>query len=275
MLDNKKKNVWVITVAQNTGRVLVAKRSSNVKNSGEYNFIGGKINKNEYPIKAAARELREETGFIAKIGELYNIKYLNNKNYSIHGYVYLIPEETKPTLNDESDSYKYVNFKELKNLDLHKPTKILVDNGIKKSINIILNYHDFLKKSCIMEDNILHVASRFKEKANIISYSEKKLKNGSMILLYMNVGDKNVGNIGYVKHNSKLCDLYVKPEYRNIGYSHMLINELIDRYKPQQLLVSSKGDNGLSNDNLVNLYKKHGFKIDYMTPEKRIVMVRD
>ena len=52
-------------------RVLTLKRAPGVRSTGAWEIVHGSIERNEAPVKAAIRELREETGFVAE--QLYAI----------------------------------------------------------------------------------------------------------------------------------------------------------------------------------------------------------
>ena len=52
-------------------RVLTLKRAPGVRSTGAWEIVHGSIERNEPPVKAAIRELREETGFVAE--QLYAI----------------------------------------------------------------------------------------------------------------------------------------------------------------------------------------------------------
>lgn len=70
------ETAWVILYTEN--KVILGKRAPTVRNPNQWNFFGGHIDKGESAVEAAARELKEETGYdidtsslkkIAKIGE--------------------------------------------------------------------------------------------------------------------------------------------------------------------------------------------------------------
>lgn len=68
-----KKNHWIPVVAgflKKDGRILVGQRPENNSLAGQWEFPGGKIEQGESPEEALARELSEELGIEAEIGQL-------------------------------------------------------------------------------------------------------------------------------------------------------------------------------------------------------------
>lgn len=68
-----KKTQWIPVVAgflKKDGRILVGQRPENNSLAGLWEFPGGKIELGESPEEALARELSEELGIEANIGEL-------------------------------------------------------------------------------------------------------------------------------------------------------------------------------------------------------------
>lgn len=68
-----RKAHWIPVVAgfiRRDGKILVGKRPENHSLAGQWEFPGGKIESGESPEVALARELNEELGIDAQIGEL-------------------------------------------------------------------------------------------------------------------------------------------------------------------------------------------------------------
>lgn len=61
-----------IAVVEHEGRYLVGRRPSNVPLAGLWEFPGGKVQANETPAGAAARECIEETGLAVQVGGEYS-----------------------------------------------------------------------------------------------------------------------------------------------------------------------------------------------------------
>lgn len=68
-----KKNHWIPVVAgflKKDGKILVGQRPENNSLAGQWEFPGGKIELGESPEQALTRELNEELGIDAEVGEL-------------------------------------------------------------------------------------------------------------------------------------------------------------------------------------------------------------
>jgi N-acetylmuramoyl-L-alanine amidase len=100
-----------IFVAKNTGRILIAKRSEQVREGGTWGTFGGKINAGETPKEAAVREVEEETGFDGeyKMSLLYVFKD-KETNFKYYNYLIVVPFEFTPKLNWESTTTKWTDY---------------------------------------------------------------------------------------------------------------------------------------------------------------------
>ena len=59
----------VAAVIEREGKILVGQRQNHDTHPGKWEFPGGKVERGETPAEALARELREELGIEAEIGE--------------------------------------------------------------------------------------------------------------------------------------------------------------------------------------------------------------
>ncbi len=112
-----KKNHWIPVVAgflKKDGKILVGQRPENNSLAGQWEFPGGKIELGESPEQALTRELDEELGIEAEVGELkmacshtygdvgililfYEIKYWKGEPKAKHHMMleWIYPEELK------------------------------------------------------------------------------------------------------------------------------------------------------------------------------------
>lgn len=117
----KKRNTWVPVVAaliRRQGKVLVGQRPEGGSLAKTWEFPGGKIELDESPESALARELKEELGIEAEIGKL---SFAGTHTYGKTGILFLFYEvkfwkgQIKP--NQHMD-LRWVTNKELKELEL-------------------------------------------------------------------------------------------------------------------------------------------------------------
>lgn len=73
-----------------------------------------------------------------------------------------------------------------------------------------------------------------------------------------------------------LIRLYVAPDYRKLGWGTLIMNRLIDNYKNKTIIVNAFPDNEsyMSKDDLINFYKKFGFKVLHPS-EEGIFLIRE
>ena len=117
----KKRNTWIPVVAgliRRQGKVLVGQRPEGASLAGTWEFPGGKIELDESPEQALARELREELGVEAEIGAL---KFAATHTYGKTGILFLFFEvkywkgQIKP---QQHLDLRWVTPKELAQLNL-------------------------------------------------------------------------------------------------------------------------------------------------------------
>lgn len=85
----KKRNTWVPVVAalmRRQGKVLVGQRPEGSSLAKTWEFPGGKIELHESPEEALKRELKEELGVEAEIGDL---KFAGTHTYGKTGILFL------------------------------------------------------------------------------------------------------------------------------------------------------------------------------------------
>jgi 8-oxo-dGTP pyrophosphatase MutT (NUDIX family) len=75
------------------------------EDGGYWHGIAGGVEAGETPAAAAARELFEETGFVAKPAPLD--RSFTYDAASVHTFAVDVPEQWEPELNDEHDDYRW------------------------------------------------------------------------------------------------------------------------------------------------------------------------
>ena len=61
-------------IVRRDGRILICKRPAGKRLAGMWEFPGGKMESGETPEECLVRELREELGFDARIGKIYDAR---------------------------------------------------------------------------------------------------------------------------------------------------------------------------------------------------------
>ncbi len=130
-----------IFIAKNTGRLLFARRSSEIDfEPNTWAGWGGKLENNENPLQAVEREVEEEAGFNGnyKLTPIWTFEDVNS-GFRYYNYISVVPTEFTPKLNSENSNYKWVEFGDWPQ-PLHWGISLLLQNSgenIKKVVNII------------------------------------------------------------------------------------------------------------------------------------------
>lgn len=98
-----------LIVAKDTGRILLQHRSKKVGNPGTWAMWGGGIEDGESPEEATRREIGEEAGEI-DIKKMVKLGSSKKDGFEYHSFVAFVPKEFKPSINWESQGYRWVEF---------------------------------------------------------------------------------------------------------------------------------------------------------------------
>lgn len=132
-----------LPISTETKRILLCYRSSYVNEPHTYGLWGGKVEEDDSLEDTVINELCEETGYYGEIDLIPVFIFRNdNKTFEYHNFIGIIQDEYKPTLNWESDGYKWITFDELLKIkDKHPGLELLLED--KKTLKII---KDIIKK---------------------------------------------------------------------------------------------------------------------------------
>lgn len=111
-----KSTAWVILYTAN--KVILGKRAPSTNNPNQWNFFGGGIDEGESAIKAAIRELKEETGYLLKESQLKEISKIGNATY----FSARINDPAKVGTTDEVSKVKGFKLTDLPD-NLHSKTE--------------------------------------------------------------------------------------------------------------------------------------------------------
>jgi len=120
-------------IIEQDGKILLAKRKKEDPLKGKWEFPGGKIETNESPEACLKRELQEELGIDAVVGEFFCSSKYQYEHIAIELLVFRIESfagEIKP--NEHAD-LAWVAPVELNNYELPAADRPIVDELIKLS----------------------------------------------------------------------------------------------------------------------------------------------
>jgi 8-oxo-dGTP pyrophosphatase MutT (NUDIX family) len=130
----------ILAIAQDTGRILLQKRSSEVQEPNTFGVVGGAL-KNQYMQNldfesSAKEEFLEETGsHIQKLIPAY--QYKDSSGFVYQNFIGILPQEFTPEINWEAEEYRWVTWDQLLQIEpKHFGLKELVFN----SANLIKRY---------------------------------------------------------------------------------------------------------------------------------------
>ena len=105
--------IGAIFLSKSTGRMMLNLRSDSVTYSNYWGFVGGKIEKNEIPLQALHREIKEELGdSVPQILDIipFDVFSTKNEKFKYYSFVIVINDEFIPILNSESSGYCWVKI---------------------------------------------------------------------------------------------------------------------------------------------------------------------
>ena len=103
-----KRGAGLLFLALNTGRILVAHRSSKVEQPGTWGTWGGALDEEETPEEGAEREAREETNYKGPMVLKFLWTFTHPSGFKYDNYLATIPKEFKPVLGWETQGTKWI-----------------------------------------------------------------------------------------------------------------------------------------------------------------------
>jgi 8-oxo-dGTP diphosphatase len=100
-------------VIESQGKILIARRKKEDRWGGLWEFPGGKMDRGEKPEACLRRELGEELGVEARVGELLCSSRIDHRDYSIELLVYAVTVISGKPLAREHDELRWVEPNEL------------------------------------------------------------------------------------------------------------------------------------------------------------------
>ena len=130
-----KHSNCIVVFNKDKSEVLFCKRAKEPF-KGQYNFVGGKVEKDESPINAAYRELEEETGISAKDIKLYRMMDITyyHLNFVLELYVVALQEEMD--LVEEVNPLEWLSIEE----NFADPDRFAGKQNIAHIINVAMEF---------------------------------------------------------------------------------------------------------------------------------------
>lgn len=129
----------VACIASCKNKILIARRNPTGQMGGRWEFPGGKIDEGENCEQAILREMREEFGIRAEVGEkICDGEFFHNgKKCALHAYEIFLEHDgiSRPFALTEHTEYKWISVGE-----------IPVDNFVDSDLSIYEKVRDFVEK---------------------------------------------------------------------------------------------------------------------------------
>lgn len=156
-----------LILSKNTGKFLLAHRSSYVEQPDTWGIWGGAINKKTTPKQAVKEEIMEETGYTGKLSLIPLYIFIDPKGsgFKYYNFLAIVEDEFTPQLNWETSEYKWCTFGEWPN-PLHFGLKALLNDS--ESIQ---------KIQLVLEKISKNLAKQRKSATNLVSKMTKNSEN--------------------------------------------------------------------------------------------------
>jgi len=126
MQSSKTKKV-IASIMQQGSKVLIAQRAKKDDLYGKWEFPGGKLEGSETEHECLKRELFEEFGIHAQIGEYFCSSFFEHKGNAMEMRAYYVPSFTGEMQLLDHLQVKWVEVQDLLNYEMPAPDKPLVD----------------------------------------------------------------------------------------------------------------------------------------------------
>lgn len=249
--ENPKPTVTAITIRD--GKMLVAKRNQDPF-KGEWDFIGGYMEKGETPESALRREVKEELGVDIKsltfFGAFPGTDSYKEYTYPVLSFAYLVDFEGEITLNHENSALNWVPFSELTTIAFDSNQAILA--CLKKKF-----VYDLATVRALVTqlDATATVDEQSLYKAMLDGYVSTVYEEGKLIGLGWIFPRQTM-----LRRQAVVEDMIVDPAHRGKGLGEKIMLDLLRWAKAQDVEVVELTTNPkrlAANA----LYQKIGFKL--------------
>ena len=128
-MQNSQLNKKFIAAAiiENNGKILIAQRAKNDSLLGKWEFPGGKVEADETLQECLKRELHEELGINAEVGEYFCTSSFQYKETFFDMCVFKVPSFKGDIILNEHSAIAWVTIDELSNYEMPEPDLPVVE----------------------------------------------------------------------------------------------------------------------------------------------------
>ncbi len=121
------KKYIAAAIIENNGKVLIAQRAKNDSLFGKWEFPGGKVEEGETLHECLQRELFEELGIQAIVGEYFCTSTFHHKDFLFDMVVFKVPSFTGELTLHEHSAIAWVTPLELSYYEMPEPDLPIVE----------------------------------------------------------------------------------------------------------------------------------------------------
>jgi 8-oxo-dGTP diphosphatase len=131
----EKPMVVTAAIIEKKGKILIAKRKKGWRFAGKWEFPGGKIEPNETPEECLRRELREELGIEAKIGEFFCSSTYAYSHATVELLVYHASHISGEFELHDHEEIRWVSRQQLLQYDFPEADNLVIERLIEAASN--------------------------------------------------------------------------------------------------------------------------------------------
>ena len=135
-MPNLKSKKVIAAVIMDQDKVMIAQRAKKDSLYGKWEFPGGKMEEGETEHECLKRELHEEFGINAHVGEYIMSSFFEHNATAYEMRVYQVPSFTGSISLFDHQAVKWVTPNELIDYDMPAPDKPIVEELLKNTKRI-------------------------------------------------------------------------------------------------------------------------------------------
>lgn len=248
--ENPKPTATAVVIRDN--KLLVAKRSQEPL-KGEWDFLGGYLQKGETPEQALKRELKEELGVESQltfIGVFPGTDSYKEYHYPVLSFAYLAELQGEPHLNHENSALAWVPLRELTTIAFDSNQDILA--YLKKHFNYDIGR---VRELVAQLDPNAVVNEQSLYKAVLEGYVSTIYEAGQLVGMGWIFPRQTM-----LRHQAVVEDMIVDPSQRGKGLGEKILHDLL-RWAKEQGVEMVELTTNPKRVAANSLYQKLGFQL--------------